>query len=319
MRKLERGRWVCRGRPPSSREMLPMKLGTAGGALGFALVPGACGTPETGGADACIPENDAAFCMRLGKNCGSATASDNCGTRRMVASCGTCTSPQSCGIDNVCAAGRVAQGRRRWAGRAMSRARPDRCLRTAELAARQAPPAGVPQVLRPTRAARRAIGAHLFGASCTARPLRNSYPQCPGCQGRMTPIAVITEREVIEKIPTHLRLPLVPEVLSDGHTVAYDITGEPMLDGDLGPSSTLQRDLATMRVFRVSGPMIFAAPQGELFEAWPQDAGARSCCPGPPSARDGEPGARPPLPSSSGPSRRRRCSASRWRRRRGQR
>jgi hypothetical protein len=59
--------------------------------------------------------------------------------------------------------------------------------------------------------------------------------ECPRCQGRMTPIAVITERDVIEKILMHLRLPLVPEVLSDGQTVAYDITGEPMLDGDLGP------------------------------------------------------------------------------------
>ena len=59
--------------------------------------------------------------------------------------------------------------------------------------------------------------------------------ECPRCQGRMTPIAVVTEQEVIKKILTHLRLPLEPEVLSDGHTVAYDVTGEPMLDDELGP------------------------------------------------------------------------------------
>ena len=45
------------------------------------------------------------FCSRLGKNCGSVTANDNCGTSRTVSSCGTCTSPQTCGgggTANVC-------------------------------------------------------------------------------------------------------------------------------------------------------------------------------------------------------------------------
>jgi hypothetical protein len=62
---------------------------------------GACGGTT------CTPETDAAFCSRLGRNCGSVTANDNCGTSRTVSSCGTCTSPQTCGgggTSNVCGA-----------------------------------------------------------------------------------------------------------------------------------------------------------------------------------------------------------------------
>ncbi len=59
--------------------------------------------------------------------------------------------------------------------------------------------------------------------------------ECPRCQGRMKPIAVIQEREVIEKILTHLRMPLTPEPLRDG-TVTYDVTGEPILRDDIGGS-----------------------------------------------------------------------------------
>jgi hypothetical protein len=50
----------------------------------------------------------------------------------------------------------------------------------------------------------------------------------------MTVIAAITENDIIEKILTHLRLPLEPEILSDGHTVAYDITGQPLIDSEPG-------------------------------------------------------------------------------------
>jgi chitinase len=60
------------------------------------------------GGGSCTPESDAAFCSRLGKNCGSVTASDNCGTNRTVSSCGSCTSPQTCGgggTGNVCGGG----------------------------------------------------------------------------------------------------------------------------------------------------------------------------------------------------------------------
>ena len=54
--------------------------------------------------DGCAPETNAAFCFRLGKNCGTLNGIDNCGTA-IAASCGTCTSPQTCGgagQTNVC-------------------------------------------------------------------------------------------------------------------------------------------------------------------------------------------------------------------------
>ncbi len=54
----------------------------------------------------CTPESNSAFCKRLGKNCGSVTAKDNCGLTRTVSSCGTCTTTgQTCGgggTANVC-------------------------------------------------------------------------------------------------------------------------------------------------------------------------------------------------------------------------
>jgi hypothetical protein len=50
----------------------------------------------------CNAETDAAICTRLGKTCGSVTATDNCGTSRTV-TCGTCPSGQQCNGSNVCA------------------------------------------------------------------------------------------------------------------------------------------------------------------------------------------------------------------------
>jgi peptidoglycan/xylan/chitin deacetylase (PgdA/CDA1 family) len=79
---------------------------------------GTCTSPATcgGGGTAnvcgtCTAETNAAFCSRLGKNCGSVTANDNCGTSRTVSSCGTCTSPATCGgggTANVCGGGGAA-------------------------------------------------------------------------------------------------------------------------------------------------------------------------------------------------------------------
>jgi hypothetical protein len=74
---------------------------------------GSCTAPQTcggGGTDnvcgaSCTPETDAAFCSRLGKNCGQVNGTDNCGAARTVASCGSCTAPQTCGgggTANVC-------------------------------------------------------------------------------------------------------------------------------------------------------------------------------------------------------------------------
>jgi len=63
-----------------------------------------CSDADCAGTAACMctPETNAAFCSRLGKNCGTVTAADNCMTTRSV-SCGTCTAPQTCGATNVCA------------------------------------------------------------------------------------------------------------------------------------------------------------------------------------------------------------------------
>jgi hypothetical protein len=61
-------------------------------------VGGSCGSGA-----ACTSEPDAAFCIRLGKQCGSVTAQDNCGVERTVGSCGTCTAvTATCSANNVC-------------------------------------------------------------------------------------------------------------------------------------------------------------------------------------------------------------------------
>jgi formylglycine-generating enzyme len=71
--------------------------GGKGGAGGTGGTGGAGGTGGTGGAGGtdggCVPETNAAFCARQGKNCGAVTAADNCGTTRKVLSCGTCSLP----------------------------------------------------------------------------------------------------------------------------------------------------------------------------------------------------------------------------------
>ncbi len=45
----------------------------------------------------CAPESDPAFCTRLGRTCGSVTATDNCGSVRTIDDCGTCAAPLTCG------------------------------------------------------------------------------------------------------------------------------------------------------------------------------------------------------------------------------
>jgi hypothetical protein len=72
---------------------------------GGCTAPQTCGGGGTANVCACKPETNAAFCSRLGKNCGTVSGADNCGTARTVSSCGTCTNPKSCGgggTANVC-------------------------------------------------------------------------------------------------------------------------------------------------------------------------------------------------------------------------
>lgn len=59
-----------------------------------AVEPNVCGLP-------CIEEADAAFCARLGKNCGTVTAADNCGRYRAI-ECGSCDAALTCSASNVC-------------------------------------------------------------------------------------------------------------------------------------------------------------------------------------------------------------------------
>jgi hypothetical protein len=59
------------------------------------------------GAPACVPETTAALCKRIGKDCDSVDATDNCGTAVVAVSCGTCVGFKMCGgsgQDNVCGA-----------------------------------------------------------------------------------------------------------------------------------------------------------------------------------------------------------------------
>jgi hypothetical protein len=52
--------------------------------------------------------------------------------------------------------------------------------------------------------------------------------QCPKCESntKMTVIAVISRRDVVNKILSHVQLPLSPETLSDGYSVAYEVSPE---------------------------------------------------------------------------------------------
>jgi len=72
---------------------------------------GACESGETctGGACECVPETDAELCASAGRDCGSLTATDRCGTRRTIASCGSCTGRERCGAVTAGQCGCVAE------------------------------------------------------------------------------------------------------------------------------------------------------------------------------------------------------------------
>jgi hypothetical protein len=85
--------------------------GTAGGTTGSGGQSDDAGPNDPDAT--CTPEDDMAFCQRLGKNCGSVTRPDNCGVARTV-TCGTCMPLGTCGgggITNSCGSGlNLAQG-----------------------------------------------------------------------------------------------------------------------------------------------------------------------------------------------------------------
>lgn len=67
------------------------------GAVDSKKMPDAAPLPEP---DACVPEDDAAFCARITDACESQSAADNCGAMRTV-DCGACTGGKGC-VVGVC-------------------------------------------------------------------------------------------------------------------------------------------------------------------------------------------------------------------------
>ena len=51
--------------------------------------------------------------------------------------------------------------------------------------------------------------------------------ECTRCHSKMRPVALSTTQHVVDRILSHLRLPLRPEQL-DEHVVGYDVTDEPV-------------------------------------------------------------------------------------------
>jgi len=66
------------------------------------------------------------------------------------------------------------------------------------------------------------------------RGLRIDVLDCPACHQRTRPVAIIEQENAIEKILAHVGLPVEPEVLADGCTLAFDVTGEPIPDWAVG-------------------------------------------------------------------------------------
>ena len=83
----------------------------AGGAVSAGGTSGAGGGPV--GDAGCVAEGSAAFCVRVGKNCGTVSGNDNCGSP-ISTNCGTCAPLVTCGgagRGNVCGAPpNLAQG-----------------------------------------------------------------------------------------------------------------------------------------------------------------------------------------------------------------
>jgi hypothetical protein len=50
--------------------------------------------------------------------------------------------------------------------------------------------------------------------------------RCPKCESKMKVLAVISQPEVVDEILAHVGLPVEPEVLADGCTLAFNVTGE---------------------------------------------------------------------------------------------
>ena len=58
--------------------------------------------------------------------------------------------------------------------------------------------------------------------------------QCPVCQATMLLLAVITKREVIERILSHVKVPREPVATEEAVALYYDVTGESVPPWALG-------------------------------------------------------------------------------------
>jgi sulfatase modifying factor 1 len=74
-------------------------VASCGTCSGTGVTCGGGGTPKQCG---CTPESNAAFCTRLGADCGAKGGTDNCGQARSVANCGTCANGGTCSAQNTC-------------------------------------------------------------------------------------------------------------------------------------------------------------------------------------------------------------------------
>jgi hypothetical protein len=57
---------------------------------------------------------------------------------------------------------------------------------------------------------------------------------CPRCDGRLEPLAIITNEETVRRILSSMRLPVDPAPVGPGGSMAYDVRGEPMDDWVVG-------------------------------------------------------------------------------------
>ena len=60
------------------------------------------------------------------------------------------------------------------------------------------------------------------------RTLGINVLKCPVCQMTMVLLAVITRREVIDRILTHVKVPREPVEGDESAALYYDVTGEPV-------------------------------------------------------------------------------------------
>ncbi len=66
------------------------------------------------------------------------------------------------------------------------------------------------------------------------RTLGINVLQCTVCQATMLLLAVITKREVIDRIVTHVKVPREPVLSDEPSALYFDVTGEPVPSWVLG-------------------------------------------------------------------------------------